>query len=212
MTIRVLIAEDQPLMRRGLRTVLELEPGFEVVGEAATGEDAVARARALEPDVVLMDVQMPGLNGVDATRQILADGLPSHILILTTFDDEDYVLDGIRAGASGYLLKDVRAEELCDVIRRVAAGERFIQPKVAAIYLRRVAEREARPHEEPLSPRETEVLRLLAHGDTNREISRSLDISPSTVKNHVNSILSKLRVRNRTEAALKARDWADPET
>jgi len=211
MTIRVLIAEDQPLMRRGLRTVLELEPGFEVAGEAATGEDAVAQARSLEPDVVLMDVQMPGLNGVDATRRIVEAGLSCRILILTTFDDEDYVLDGIRAGASGYLLKDVRAEELCDVIRRVAAGERFIQPKVAAIYLRRVAEREARPPDDPLSPRETEVLHLLARGHTNREISRTLDLSTSTVKNHVNSILGKLRVRNRTEAALKARGWTEPE-
>ncbi len=211
MTIRVLIAEDQPLMRRGLRTVLELEPGFEVSGEATTGDDAVAQARALTPDVVLMDVQMPGQNGVDATREIVEAALPCHVLILTTFDDEDYVLDGISAGASGYLLKDVRAEELCDVIRRVAAGERFIQPKVAAIYLRRVAEREAEVPAESLTPRETEVLQLLARGRTNREISTTLHLSTSTVKNHVNSILSKLRVRNRTEAALKSRGWPGDE-
>jgi len=210
-TLRVLIAEDQPLMRRGLRTVLELEPGFEVVGEAATGEQAVRQAHALTPDVVLMDVQMPGLNGVEATRQITGSGLTARVLILTTFDDEDYVLDGIRAGAAGYLLKDVRAEELCDVIRRVATGERFIQPQVAAIYLRRVAERAAEPPSDALTPRETEVVQLLAQGKTNREISEALDLSTSTVKNHVNSILSKLRVRNRTEAALKAQAWTDTE-
>jgi DNA-binding NarL/FixJ family response regulator len=210
-TLRVLIAEDQPLMRRGLRTVLELEPGFEVVGEAATGEQAVRQAHALTPDVVLMDVQMPGLNGVEATRQITGSGLTARVLILTTFDDEDYVLDGIRAGAAGYLLKDVRAEELCDVIRRVATGERFIQPQVAAIYLRRVAERAAEPPSDALTPRETEVVQLLARGKTNREISEALDLSTSTVKNHVNSILSKLRVRNRTEAALKAQAWTDTE-
>lgn len=211
MTIRVLIADDQPLMRRGLRTVLELEPGLEVVGEAANGEEALELARASRPDVVLMDVQMPVMDGVEATRRLVDEGGGARVLVLTTFDDEAYVLDGIRAGAAGYLLKDVRAEELCDVIRSVARGERFIQPKVAAIYLQRMAERNAEPETEPLSPRESEVLQLVAQGRTNREIATQLGLSPSTVKNHVNSILAKLRVRNRTEAALKARGLIGPE-
>lgn len=210
MTLRILVADDQPLLRRGLRTVLELEPGMEVVGEAGNGEEAVSLARRLRPDVVLMDLQMPVVDGVEATRALAGSG--PRVLVLTTFDDEDYVLDAIHAGAAGYLLKDVRAEELCDVIRRVAAGERFIQPRVAAIYLRREAERRAGVPDEPLSPREHEVLALLARGRTNREIADELGVATSTVKNHVNAILGKLRVRNRTEAALRARGLEGSDT
>jgi DNA-binding NarL/FixJ family response regulator len=206
--IRILLAEDQPLMRRGLKTVLELEPGFAVVGEAGNGQEAVEQTERLEPDVVLMDVQMPEMSGVEATRRIVQT-TRSRVLILTTFDTEDYVLDGVRAGAAGYLLKDVRAEELCDVIRRVAAGEHFIQPSVAAKYLRVLAEKQTQPEEEPLSKRELEVLQYLAQGRSNKEIARALDISQSTVKNHVNSILGKLQVRNRTEAALRAQGLLD---
>lgn len=203
MDVRLLIVEDQPLMRRGLKTVLDLEPGFAVVGEAATGEEALEKAAALRPDIVLMDLQLPGMDGVQATRRIVEAGL-GKVLILTTFDTEDYVLDGIRFGAAGYLLKDVDADELCAVIRRVARGEAFVQPSVAARYLRYLgSKREAAP-EEPLSPRELEVLRLLAQGQSNREIAQNLYLSESTVKNHVNSILGKLQVRNRTAAALKA--------
>jgi DNA-binding NarL/FixJ family response regulator len=206
MTIRILIVEDQPLMRRGLRTVLELESGFDVVGEAASGSEAIQQTAALHPDVILMDVQMPGMNGIEATRQIVRSGLGARILILTTFDTEDYVLDGIRAGSAGYLLKDVQAEELCTVIRRVARGETFIQPAVAAKYLRMLAEKKNEPvKDDPLSTREMEVLQHLAAGDSNKEIAFTLGISENTVKNHVNNILGKLRVRNRTEAALKAR-------
>lgn len=207
MTIRILIVEDQPLMRRGMRTVLELEPGFAVVGEAASGSEAIRQAAALRPDVILMDVQMPGMNGIEATQQIVRAGLSSRVLILTTFDTEDYVLDGIRAGSAGYLLRDVQAEELCAVIRRVARGETFIQPAVAAKYLRLLAERrkEDSAKDDPLSARELEVLQHLAAGDSNKEIAFTLGISENTVKNHVNNILGKLRVRNRTEAALKAR-------
>jgi DNA-binding NarL/FixJ family response regulator len=203
MEIRLLIVEDQPLMRRGLKTVLDLEPGFAVVGEAGSGEEALEQAALLRPDVILMDVQLPGMDGVQATRRIVEAGL-GKVLILTTFDTEDYVLDGIRFGAAGYLLKDVEADELCAVIRRVARGEAFVQPSVAAKYLRYLgAKRDAAP-EEPLSPRELEVLRLLAMGQSNREIAGNLYLSESTVKNHVNSILGKLQVRNRTAAALKA--------
>ena len=211
MSIRILIVEDQPLMRRGLRTVLALEPGFEVAAEAANGAEAMQQAAALQPDVILMDVQMPGMDGIQATRQIVRSGLRARILILTTFDTEDYVLDGIRAGSAGYLLKDVEAAELCRVVRRVARGETFIQPAVASKYLRLLAERrrEAEIPDDPLSARELEVLTHLAEGRSNREIAAALGISESTVKNHVNNILGKLRVRNRTEAALKARDIID---
>ncbi len=207
--IRLLIAEDQPLMRRGLRTVLDLEPGFQVVGEAQDGRQAVAQARLLRPDVVLMDLQLPVQDGVQATREIIQEGL-GRVLILTTFDTEDYVLDAIRAGAAGYLLKDVDATELCGVIRRIAAGEAFVQPSVAAKYLRQIAQAR-RPEVEELTPRELDVLRLLARGASNREIAEKLFISESTVKNHVNSILGKLQVPNRTRAALRAQEFLPPQ-
>lgn len=203
--IRLLIAEDQPLMRRGLCTVLDLEPGFQVAGQAANGREAVDETRRLRPDVVLMDLQLPVIDGVQATREIVRDAL-ARVLILTTFDTEDYVLDAIRAGAAGYLLKDVDARELCDVIRRIAAGEAFVQPSVAAKYLRHLAEARERAEFEALTPRELDVLRLLAKGASNRDIGAALHISESTVKNHVNSILGKLQVANRTAAALKAQD------
>ena len=206
--IRLLIAEDQPLMRRGLRTVLDLEPGFQVAGEAPDGLQAVALARELRPDVVLMDLQLPVQDGVQATREIIQEGL-GRVLILTTFDTEDYVLDAIRAGAAGYLLKDVDASELCGVIRRIAAGEAFVQPSVAAKYLRQIAQAR-RSETEELTPRELDVLRLLARGASNREIAEGLFISESTVKNHVNSILGKLQVPNRTRAALRAQEFLPP--
>ena len=208
--IRLLIAEDQPRMRRGLRTVLDLEPGFQVVGEAVDGAQAVEKARELRPDVVLMDLQLPVLDGVEATRAIVREGL-GRVLILTTFDTEDYVLEGIRAGAAGYLLKDVDAKELCDVIRRVAAGDAFVQPSVAAKYLRQLAQAPRRAEAEQLTPRELDVLRLLARGESNRGIAEGLRITESTVKNHVNSILGKLQVPNRTAAALRAQEFLPPE-
>ena len=211
--IRLLVVEDQPIMRHGLVTVLELEPGFQVVGEAERGDQAVARARELHPDVVLMDIQLPEMDGVEATRRIVAEGT-GRVLILTTFDTEDNVLDAIGAGAAGYVLKDVEAEALCSIIRKVAHGEAFVQPAVAVKYLRRLAGASAStvredPETSDLSPREMDVLHLLAQGKSNREIATSLYISESTVKNHVNSILSKLRVSNRTSAAWKARHLFD---
>lgn len=205
MSIALTLIDDQPLMRFGLRSLFETDDAFEVVGEAGNGADGVRLVQDLKPDVVLMDVQMPELDGVKATARIRELGLPSRVLILTTFDTEGYVLDGIRAGASGYLLKDVRPQELFDVVRRVAAGEVFIQPSVASKYLHLLTTRQLET--EHLSPREEDVLRLLARGLSNKLIARELDISESTVKNHVKNILAKMQVRNRTEAALNARKW-----
>lgn len=205
MTISVALIDDQPLMRFGLRALFETDDAFQVVGEAGNGADGVRLVQDLNPDVVLMDVQMPELDGVRATARIRELGLPTRVLILTTFDSEGYVLEGIRAGASGYLLKDVRPGELFDVVRRVAAGEVFIQPSVASKYLHLLTTRGLET--EQLSPREEDVLRLLARGLSNKLIARALAISESTVKNHVKSILAKMQVRNRTEAALNARKW-----
>lgn len=203
--IRVLIAEDQPLMRKGLGTVIGLEPGMRVVGEARDGLEAVAAAGRLRPHVVLMDLKLPVMDGVEATRAIVQAG-DARVLVLTTFDTEDFVLDAIRAGAAGYLLKDVEAGELCDVIRRIASGEVFVQPSVAARYLRYIATGKGERSAEPLTEREREVLGELAQGRSNREIAERLHIAESTVKNHIQSVLGKLQVANRTAAALRARD------
>lgn len=208
--IRVVIVEDQTLMRHGLRTILELEDGFEVVGEAANGQEGVERATALHPDVVLMDVQMPVMNGVEATRAI-AQALPAtRVIILTTFDYDEYVFDGIKAGARGYLLKDTPATELLAAIRRVHAGESLVQPSIATRMISEFGRRTASPapevgHEQ-LSERECEVLRLLADGLSNREIATHLIIAEGTVKNHVSTILDKLHAANRTQAARVARE------
>jgi len=188
--------------------VLETEDDFTVVAEAGTGVQAVELARTVRPDVILMDVQMPEMSGVDATRELAAEALANRVLILTTFDREDYVLAALRAGAAGYLLKDVDADELSRVIRLIARGESFIQPAVAAKYLRMLSQRPAEPPE-PLTARELDVLNLLAAGESNKRIAATLGIAESTVKNHVNNVLAKLQVRNRTEAALKALNLRD---
>ncbi|OLV15694.1 response regulator [Deinococcus marmoris] len=205
MTITLAIVDDQPLMRFGLRSLFETDDDFEVIGEAGSGLEALELIQRLKPDVVLMDIQMPELDGVKTTARLHELGLDSRVLILTTFDTENYVLDGIRAGAKGYLLKDVRPQELFDVVRRVAAGEVFIQPSVASKYLHLLTTRQQEL--EHLSPRELDTLRLLAKGLSNKQIARDLEISESTVKNHVKSLLSKMQVRNRTEAALNAGKW-----
>jgi two-component system, NarL family, response regulator DegU len=214
--IRILIAEDQTLMREGLSTVLELEPGFSVVGAAADGAEAMRQAEELKPDVVLTDVQMPRQNGVEATAAITTLGLPCRGIILTTFDYEDYVFEAIKAGAVGYLLKDIPADELAATIRRVRAGESFIQPRVATRLLMEFSRRSSdssplvgeRTGEGPtgLSQREVDVLWLLSQGASNREIAERLILAEGTVKNHVSSFLAKLHAANRTQAANLARE------
>ncbi len=220
-TIRILLCEDQTLMRQGLHTVLELEPGFQVVGEAADGEEAIQRYNDLQqqnngPDIVLMDIQMPRKNGVQATAAITTAHPGARVIILTTFDYDDYVFEAIKAGAMGYLLKDVPANELTSTIRKVHAGEPFIQPTVASKLLLEFG-RKGRPistptnspsqlTEEELSTREIEVLKLLAAGASNRDIADKLVLAEGTVKNHVSNILSKLHAENRTQAANMARE------
>jgi DNA-binding NarL/FixJ family response regulator len=202
--IRILLAEDQTLMRQGLRTLLELEPDIKVIGEAVNGEEAVQMALEQKPDIILMDVQMPQLNGVEATAKICRAWSAARIIVLTTFDRDDYVFEGVRAGAMGYLLKDVPADKLYETIRRVHGGEAFIQPEIASRTLR-AALHPSGEIIEPLSARERGVLIMLAQGVPNKEIADRLQIAEGTVKNHVSNILDKLHVTNRTQAADLAR-------
>jgi DNA-binding NarL/FixJ family response regulator len=202
--IRILIVEDQTLMRQGLRTILDLEPGLRVLGQASDGEEGVRQALEMRPDVILMDVQMPGLTGVEATARICRDWPEARIIILTTFDRDDYVYQGVRAGALGYLLKDTPAERLVSTIRRVHSGEVFIQPEIASRALRELMHPQIQPLV-TLSDREREVLVLLAQGLSNREIAEHLVIAEGTVKNHVSNVLGKLQAENRTQAADIAR-------
>jgi DNA-binding NarL/FixJ family response regulator len=211
--IRVLIADDQQLVREGLHVLLDLIPDIYVAGEASNGVEAVGQAQKVKPDVVLMDVQMPELDGVAATRQIQETCPQVKVIILTTFDDDEYVFEGLRAGAAGYLLKDVPSEQLAEAIRAAARGEAFIHPSVTrkvVAELSRLTERERvrreQPLVEPLSAREMEVLALLADGLSNQEIADRLCIAPGTVKNHVSNILSKLNARDRTQAVLQAQE------
>jgi DNA-binding NarL/FixJ family response regulator len=207
--IRVLIAEDQTLMREGLQTILDLEDGFAVVGTASNGSEAIEQARTLQPDVVLMDVQMPEVNGVQATAHIAAELPTTRVIILTTFDYDEYVFEGIKAGARGYLLKETPASELLAAIRRVYAGEHIVQPQIAARMITEFSQRRvapAQPAYEPLSERELAVLRLLAEGMSNRTIAAQLNLAEGTVKNYVSTILDKLHAANRTQAARFARE------
>ena len=210
--LRVVIADDQPLMRAGLRTLLELEPDIDVVGEAADGGEAIALAGRLRPDVVLMDVRMPGLQGVEATRTLRSRHPDVRVLILTTFDDERYVFDGLAAGASGYLLKDVSGEELAAAVRTVASGGAVIGPAVAGKVLGRVARStSSAPGSdagllEPLNARELEILAAIGEGCSNAEIARRLGLAEGTVKNYVSRILQKTGCADRTQAALRARE------
>jgi DNA-binding NarL/FixJ family response regulator len=207
--IRLLIVDDQALFREGLRTLLSVQPGVEVVGEAGNGEEALRRAAALQPDVILMDLQMPGMDGAAATRLLKKSQPSSKVIVLTTFDDDENVFEGLRAGAVGYLLKDTPSARLVEAIRLAARGESFLEPSVAAKVVSEFARLSPRPAEalaEPLSERELEVLRLVARGASNKEIASELVIAEGTVKNHITSILAKLGVSDRTEAAIKARE------
>ena len=200
--IRILLAEDQTLMRQGLKTILELESGFEVAGEAEDGRAAVKLALQLRPDIILMDVQMPQLNGVEATAAICRSWPEARVIILTTFDRDDYVFQGVRAGAVGYLLKDLPSQKLVETIRRVHDGKIFIQPEIASRTLR-AALHSPGDLIEPLSEREREVLVMLAQGIPNKEIADKLGISYETVHTYIRRIYEKLQVRTRTEAVAK---------
>jgi DNA-binding NarL/FixJ family response regulator len=212
--IRVLLVDDQTLFREGLGTLLSVQRDIQVVGEAANGADAVVRAQSARPDVVLMDAQMPVLDGIAATRQLRATCPDARVIMLTTFDDDESVFEGLRAGAVGYLLKDTPSEKLIEAIRAAARGESFLQPSVAAKVVAEFARLAAPTNRtetrsrapDALSEREVEILRLLAQGFSNREIADKLFITEGTVKNHVSNILAKLNVRDRTQAVLKAKE------
>jgi DNA-binding NarL/FixJ family response regulator len=210
-TVRVVIADDQQLIRAGFRMILAAEPDIEVVGEAATGAEAVGLTRELRPDVVLMDIRMPEFDGIEATRRILAESREprTSVLILTTFDLDEYVYDALCAGASGFLLKDVTAERLFDAVRVVAAGEALLAPAVTRRLISEFARLRPAPAAPPvtvaeLTPRETEVLRLLAEGLSNPEIAGRLVITEETVKTHVSRVLRKLALRDRAQAVVLA--------
>ncbi len=215
--IRILIVDDQRLMREGLRTLLELESDLAIAAEAEDGLAALEQYEATRPAVVLMDIRMPRLDGVEATRRLCQRWPEARVIILTTFDDDAYVFDGLRAGALGYLLKDVSGHELAEAVRKVAAGGALIEPSVARKVLAEFA-RLAQPDRtgpdrpaldrlpEPLSEREQGILRLLASGANNRQIASQLFLAEGTVKNYISTILAKLGVQDRTQAALRARE------
>jgi DNA-binding NarL/FixJ family response regulator len=210
--IRVLLVDDQTLFREGLRTLLSVHEGIEVVGEAANGEEALHCVKVLQPHVVLMDLRMPVLGGVETTRRLRAADPRCHVIVLTTFDDDEEVFEALRSGAAGYLLKDVASEKLVEAIHATARGESFLQPSIAAKVLAEFSRlSHVRPTAppaliEPLSDREQEVLRHLAFGKSNKEIAAALNLAEGTVKNHMTNILGKLGVLDRTQAALKARE------
>jgi DNA-binding NarL/FixJ family response regulator len=210
--IKILLVDDQALFREGLRTLLTVQPDFEVVGEASNGEEALRLCVTLRPAVVLMDLRMPVMDGVTATRR-LKETLPDcRVIVLTTFDDDEYVFEGLRAGAVGYLLKDVSSNKLYEAIRSAARGEYFLLPSITAkvmtefARISRSAPRSSEELETPLSMRELEVLRLVATGSSNKEIAHTLVIAEGTVKNHLTSILSKLQARDRMQAVIRAKE------
>ncbi len=212
MTIRVLLVDDQPLLRTGFRMILSAEPDLQVVGEAGEGAAAVELARRLRPDVVLMDIRMPGMDGIQATRALAGPGVedPLKVLMLTTFGQDEYVVESLRAGASGFLLKDAPAEDLVEAIRVIAAGEALLAPSVTRRLLDRVASRLPPAHDNKipalseLTERELEVLKLVARGLSNAEIAERLVVSETTVKTHVSRILGKLDLRDRVQIVILA--------
>ncbi len=212
MTTRVLLVDDQPLLRTGFRMILSAESDLTVVGEASEGAAAVELARRLKPDVVLMDIRMPGMDGIQATRALAGPGVeePIKVLILTTFGSDEYVVESLRAGASGFLLKDAPPEDLVEAIRIVAAGDALLAPSVTRRLLDRVASRLPPANEDTipalaeLTDRELEVLKLVARGMSNAEIAAKLVVSETTVKTHVSRVLAKLEIRDRVQAVILA--------
>ncbi len=203
--IRVLIADDHAIVREGLRTLITSDPTLQLVGEAAGGMEAVSQASQLKPDVILMDLVMPDMGGIEAIREIKAKGLEARILVLTSFSEENRVFQAIKAGAVGYLLKDSLPRQLLQAIHDVYRGEASLHPSIALKLIRELNQpSELPPSDQPLTVREVSVLKLLAQGLTNQEISTRLTISELTVRTHVRNILSKLHLANRTQAALYA--------
>ncbi len=205
--IKVIICDDQAIIRDGLEMLLKLEKDIEVMGQAQDGAEAVAMVQQAQPDLVLMDLKMPGMNGIEATRQIRANFPQVKVLVLTTYDDDEWVFDAIRAGASGYLLKDTPREEVIKALKGTALGKTFVDPAVAGKLLHQVAGKQAQPATlltDKLTERETDVLRLVARGLTNADIAEWLHLSEGTVRNHVSAIFSKLEVADRTQAAVIA--------
>ena len=210
MSIRVLIADDQAMVRAGFRMILETEPDMEVVGEAADGEESIALARGRRPDVVVMDIRMPRLDGIAATRRLLSEiAPPPHVVVVTTFDDDDSLYEALRAGAAGFLLKNAPPEQLVDAVRTVAAGDGLLSPSVTRRVLEEFARRSPRQVTSPaalgeLTQREIEVLHLVARGLSNAEIAEQLVISAGTARTHVGRILEKLDLRDRVQAVVLA--------
>lgn len=207
--IRVLIADDQDLVRAGFRMILESHDDIEVVGEAGNGREAVEAAQLLKPDVVLMDIRMPGLDGIDATRRLLERPHPPRVLMLTTFDLDQYVYEALKAGASGFMLKNAPPDRLAEAVRTVAEGDALLAPAITRRVIEEFVSRPRADGELPerlseLTDRELEVLRLIARGLSNAEIAESLFLSEATVKTHVNRVLTKLRLRDRTQATVLA--------
>ncbi|MFI6478810.1 response regulator [Nonomuraea sp. NPDC050663] len=202
MTLKVVIADDEDLIRTGLRVILDSEPGLTVVGEAADGAEVIGVVRRERPDVVLMDVRMPGVDGIQATARLVAMDRPPKVLVVTTFENDDYVYEALRAGASGFLLKRTRPDDLVQAVRVVAAGETLLFP--AAIRRLAGAHTARRPALTGLTEREGEVLRLVARGLSNAEIAAELVVSGETVKTHVGNVLAKLGARDRTQAVIAA--------
>ncbi|MEW6083677.1 MAG: response regulator transcription factor [Chloroflexota bacterium] len=201
--IRVLIVDDHVIVREGLQILLSEEPGFDVVGMAGESDSALALAKKHKPDVVLMDLVMPGLDGIETTRQILSAVPSTHVLVLTTFADDQRVRDAIQAGAIGYLLKDVLKPELLNAIRSAAAGKPALHPEAQQLLMKQVSGRDAAPHDS-LTAREFNILKLIAEGKSNKEIALALHLTEGTIKGYVSTIFDKLNVEDRTQAALYA--------
>ncbi len=207
--VRVLIADDHPVFRYGLRTLLKADPTLEIVGEATNGKEAIAQTSELSPDVILMDLNMPGMNGIQAIRRILTDHPEVHILVLTMFDDDDSVFAAMRAGARGYLLKGAEGGEMLQAIHVVSTGEAIFSPSIAQRLMQYFGASRPRGADQPfpdLTEREREVLALIAQGYTNQAIAERLVITPKTVRNHISAIFSKLQVTSRLEAITRAKD------